>query len=645
MRWLGVLALACLSAEIERARAQAPEARQVAAPASDILSGVVRLPDPSSVPTISRAALLPLRFERTPSTGWTAEVLLPLERGGAVALALLSPDAGTWRVEVGAAGAPLRPIAEALTFERHVQPAGDVLAGWVVDRYDIAGAPSGMWTVRVEADDPGGNHPPEKGWLILKPDGDLSVETYVTTQHLVGDEVIGVVARARGPLAGPRVETARMQLESAGRSQSIAMLDDGQHADGALGDGLFGALVPASVRGETRVHVELSGTTRGGGVFLRTAELAFPVLEREIVLDGTAAAIAIDELHVGLEIGALPLGTAQRFHVSAEVWGHDARGAWVPVCWLSRQSEIGQHTGTTFLPLTLDRRWLAETGAHAPFELRAVRAQDPDSEVVFDLVDRMRIEIPVPPNSGTGPQPITSEMLTGGTSLSLSSTSPLGPHTHISPTYINPALMLVHGYCSGGSIWPAADFTQPKLEFLDPNANRPHDQFAQLIIGASGAAHLSSFGVVTHSQGGCAALHLLTYYVSGLDLASGARRIQALAAPFQGTPLASLGGFACGVNDDMTLAGAATWLAGIPTWARAEVYYWTTSNTGSACNFLTNLFLTDPEDGTVEQIHGQLPGGNNMGHTTGWCHTTGMSNPASYTDHTRNQAMNAAAAR
>ena len=34
-----------------------------------------------------------------------------------------------------------------------------------------------------------------------------------------------------------------------------------------------------------------------------------------------------------------------------------------------------------------------------------------------------------------------------------------------------------------------------------------------------------------------------------------------------------------------------------------------------------------------------------MGHTTGWCHTTGMTNPACYTDHTRNQGMDSAAAR
>jgi len=57
------------------------------------------------------------------------------------------------------------------------------------------------------------------------------------------------------------------------------------------------------------------------------------------------------------------------------------------------------------------------------------------------------------------------------------------------------------------------------------------------------------------------------------------------------------------------------------------------------------LILSDPEDGTVEKTRGQLPGANSMGHVTGWCHTTGMSYPASYTDHVRNQEMNAQAAR
>ena len=97
--------------------------------------------------------------------------------------------------------------------------------------------------------------------------------------------------------------------------------------------------------------------------------------------------------------------------------------------------------------------------------------------------------------------------------------------------------------------------------------------------------------------------------------------------------------------NDMTPAGSATWLAGIPTWARAEVWFWTTSNSGSVCSFFPSLLLDAPEDGTVEQIRDQLPGGTSMGYTVGWCHTTGMSNPASYTDHARNAQMNVQAAR
>jgi len=686
--------------------AQTLAARQVAAPASDIVSGLVRLPDPSSTPTTSCAAALPLRFTREANSGWSAELRVPVERRGAVTLAILSADAGNLRVEVGANGALVRPIADAFALERRTGFASDALPGWIIDRYDMIDAPAGTWTVRVRSDDPSGAHPPLPGWLALTSDHDLRIEAHVTTQRLLADEPIGIVASLSNASHGARIEDARLVLEHDGRTESIAMQDDGRHEDGARGDGVFGALVPESASGQVVARVEIHGSTADGASFLRTTQLAFPVLERAVLFDGSARTRLDDEQHLRIEIGALPLTAAHRFHVSAEVWGRASDDRSVPICWLSREAEIeasavsggkasseasdnsssttgnsstkengdssassehgrasnegsgsanagsrpassstAQRTSGPLLALELDTRWLDATNAHAPLELRQVRVQDPDTDVVFDLVDRMTLDVrDLPASTTSGPQAITSEMLTGS-SMMLQTTSPTGPSTHTSPILLRPALMLVHGYCSSGSIWPAADFAQPKLEFLDPNANRTNDQFAQLINAQAQAAGLTSFGVVTHSQGGCAALHLLTYYTSGLDFSIGGRRIQALAAPFQGTPLASLGSFACGVNNDMTLAGAATWLAGIPTWARAEVYYWTTSDAGTPCNFLTHLFLTDPEDGTVEEIHGQLPSGNNMGHTTGWCHTTGMSYPASYTDHTRNQAMNAAAAR
>lgn len=218
--------------------------------------------------------------------------------------------------------------------------------------------------------------------------------------------------------------------------------------------------------------------------------------------------------------------------------------------------------------------------------------------------------------------------------------------------------MLVHGYCSGdawGAAASAGQFTN-YVKFLDLNKNRTHDQFANLIknFGAS----YPSFGIVAHSQGGAASLHLYTYYWSGLDYATGGSRlIQSVGTPYQGTALAgnlaALGnvfGVGCGTNYDLTYNGSASWLAGIPSWARAKVHYSTTSFKDvwyayDYCNIATDLFLNDPDDGVVERDYAQLPGANNRGHKTGWCHTSGMRDPSQTSDSSRNRDMSANAAR
>jgi hypothetical protein len=612
--------------------------RQVVAPPADIASGLLRLPDPASTPTSFRASLLPVRFEQQARGGWAAQLELAVEREGGWSLALLSPAAANWVVLAAPRGARLQPIDEAFALARRVALAGDDLPGWVIDRRDLRGAPAGEWSVRIEARRASDV---VDGFLLSTAGGDVHAEAYVTTHQLVRGERIAVAARASGRELQLTTD-AKLVLEARGEVRELEMHDDGQHEDGAAGDGLFGALVPNDLTGPLTARVELRGLTRELRVFQRTSQLAFTVHEPVLVLDGRASATSSGGTKWRLALGAAPLGAVQRLHVSAELWGR-AQGADVPLCWLSKLLEPRLDGALWSLELEFDERWLDLAGASGDLELRNVRVQDPGAFVVLASLAALPVDAPAlwartPSAPPTNHAASTNALLTA---LGI----PVGPYPVFGELPIRPALMLVHGYCSGGSIWPAAQFSQPKLEFLDPNANRTHDQFAQLIAARAQTAQLSSFGIVGHSQGGPAALHLLTYYTSGLDFSTGGRRIQSVASPYQGTPLASLGSFACGVNDNMTPAGAATWLAGIPSWARAEVSYWTTSNSGSACNFFTGLLLTDPEDGTVEQFRGQLPGANNMGHVVGWCHTTGMSNPANYTDASRNQAMNAAAAR
>ena len=134
--------------------------------------------------------------------------------------------------------------------------------------------------------------------------------------------------------------------------------------------------------------------------------------------------------------------------------------------------------------------------------------------------------------------------------------------------------------------------------------------------------------------------------------------MQSVGTPYQGTNLAgvlsALGGIfgvGCGSNSNLTYSGAASWLAGIPSWARGQVHYYSTGFrstnwwTNDFCNFASDLVLSDPEDGTVERSSAQLPGAVNQGHVSGQCHTAGMRDPAQYLDASRNSVMNANAAR
>jgi hypothetical protein len=577
----------------------AQTARALAAPASDLESGRLRLPAPRDHAVRSRAAWFDVRASSAP---------LVLDGTDGLELALVAPDPRGLELFVREPGAAWRDARAWPGVERSGQVLDEPLRGWSIERLRLPAG--GALEVRAS----GGAGP---AFLVARDGAPAVLEAWLDGWTRDAGEPPVLVAR----LAGAQATAVRATLTDALGTREVGLVD--------AGDGTFAAPLPESLSGAVHAVVE----ARAGAQLVRSVPLGFTLHERPLALTGGVGVRELDGGRVELALEAWPLADEARVLVAAELWGRDARGEPRPACWLARLDAPRVRGGLWELALELDLRWIAHAQLSGPFELRALRVANANTFGVLEA--RERVELPALPAWGGGPVPAVLPAMLGFASAPQ---RPAAGHVPLDRT-----LMLVHGYCSGGNVWPAADFTQPKQVFLDPDQNRTHDEFAQLLASA-GAAH-DSFGAVAHSQGGAAALHLLAFYASPLDHALGSRRIQSVATPYQGTPLASLGAFACGVNDDMTPAGAAAWLANVPSWARAEVHYWTTSDAGSACNFLTSLFLTDPEDGTVEKFRGQLPGANDMGHATGWCHTTGMSYPANYNDHVRNQAMDAAAAR
>ncbi|KAB0532300.1 choice-of-anchor X domain-containing protein [Xanthomonas cissicola] len=640
--------LSLLSAPLAAAELQP---KQLAGPPEEFAQ--MRAPDPAESAILSKSALLPVELAPAgQSARWQGS--LPVENGH-LRFMVLSGDQA-WDAAVAApqlAGARATAVATPLHAQRTL--LGTAEHGTSGMRYAVESARNGAWSLTLQSSSPVA----QRGYVLMEGDPRTQLASYLRTrQQQVGQSLTlnallsGNDARGATLLtaqAGTIDQASLRVIDPQGGVRSLPMADDGKHGDGAAGDGVYGGTFQPTSEGTWIAQVIVHGHDQAGQPFVRTSEHVVPVVDTSLRLLGNAlGARAAEGTRLTIALPVAARGNApSHYRVFGQVWGTDAKGKDVPVAWIGGMLTPQQGQ----LPLSLDERWIARAGARAPFTLRSLRIEDPDHYIPLVQAGALPLQVPALRRASVAraSTAIDESMRMGPRPTALASAMATAQ-----PQAAGSQLVLVHGYCSNG-VWPQAQFTNAST-FLDAKQNRSNDQFAQRL--AQFASQWSSFSTVAHSQGGMAALHLYTYYWSGLDNATGGRVMQSVGTPYQGTNLsgvlAAVGswfGVGCGTNSDMTYDGAKAWLAGIPADARAKVNYYTTSfaktnwYTNDYCNAASDLVLNDPEDGTVEQVNAQLPGGVNRGHTTGQCHTTGMRDPAQYLDANRNAVMNANAAR
>jgi len=596
----------------------------------------------------SKSALLPIKLS-TSARGRSWSGTLPVENGrirfmvipGAgspLSVQLRGPDGHTMALSRDSASTAARAAfgIEAASYQ------GDV--------YALDSLANGSWTITIQSNDPSGS---DHAFVLMEGDPATRLMSWnATPQQWVGQRIqvaavlshVGADGSSQlGKAAGTMLRSVLRVTAPDGSVREYPMLDDGRHGDGRANDGMVGGEFLATQAGNYLAQVQTDSIGRNGLHLLRTAEHIIPIVNPTVNLrPEQALGSGAGGGRVEISLPATDSSRGGHYRAYAEVWGTGASGQMVPVAWISGMTERSGNG----LPLGLDERWIAKAGAHAPFELHNVRIEDPDNFVTLASAGKIALSLPPLSRTMAVPAGAPDELMTMGPRPAPAA----GNHTMGTGS----RLLLVHGYCSS-LVWPASQFSNASV-FSDPNQNRSNDQFARLILSFGSTWH--DYGIVAHSQGGLASLHLYTYYWSGLDyVTSGSRLIQSVGSPYQGTNLAgvlaSIGswfGVGCGSNNDLTYSGASSWLAGIPTANRAKVNYYTTSFTDHAwqwdyCNAGTDLVLSDPDDGVTEKANDQLPGGVNRGHVTGECHTTNMRDPAQYLDASRNKTMNANAAR
>ncbi len=618
--------------------------KQLAGPIEELQTGVMAKSDPIATAVHSKSSMVPVQLVLDKDGAWKWQGVVAAE-GVNLRLVLFSGEE-SWDLSLtepgGKSPVPARALAGSL--ERSSLDLGG--ASFAGDQYQFQAMAPGNWKVSVAASAPAN----DRGYLLVSSDGPYRLLSFKTADeqlvgHQIGFATYGYEQLAEQTTADIHiglVETATLRVTTpAGEVQQWTMRDDGLHGDGKAGDGMFGASFVPRLEGDYLAQVTARGTTPQGHPFVRSAQHIVPVITRRLELMHdfvTGRVQGESRLMIDLRIEN-SLYAPEKYRVFAEVWGADALGEMKAVSWIGGMSYVDNGR----LSLGLDLRWIGRSPAQNSFELRNLRIEDPDHFITVARVERLPIVMPTLPAAAQE------------TVKSVDETMLMGHRPTAAANKAGSRLLLVHGYCSGNVWGPVAgQFTNASI-FLDTNKNRSHDQFANL-IGSFGSSY-SSYGIVAHSQGGAAALHLYTYYWSGLDYASAGRLIQSVGTPYQGTPLAGnaavLGqifGIGCGANTDLTYSGAASWLSGVPTWARNQVNYFTTSFTDKwwrydYCHLISDLLLSDPDDGTTEKAKGQLASGINRGHKTGWCHTDGMRDPNQTRDSGRNGSMNSNAAR
>lgn len=610
---------------------------------------LMRMPEPSALGTRSKSAMFPI----TAGTD-LQEIEIPVDSTENFRLMILAPGGKSLNLRVAL---PREDFFDVRSegFARQVRTT-DTTYGldgnqFPAEVFSFDSLKTGIVRVQIEKPKNLVTTGEIIGYLVASSDTPYRLYSYINTlQTTVGSE-IGIVSALFNQKANGEEGMPETLLGNIRESRVLITAPNGERLEFPMTDsdsGEFISKFTPRIAGRYTAQIISKGEIPEGSEFVRSSELTFEVAATRAEFKSNVRAARVDDLRWRIDLPVSGVKKGEKVIVHAEIWGRRDDGSEFPVSWLGGMT-IGESLAKreTSVSITLDSRWLAQNGEAKSFVLKNIRLQNPDNSVVLGTTESLQLTGVYPTDLAKSfAGIITDEMRQGVRPVKTTAEA------------VGGKLMLVHGYCSGdawGGAASAGQFTN-YVKFLDLNQNRSHDQFANLIknFGAS----LPSFGIVAHSQGGAASLHLYTYYWSGLDYATGGTRlIQSVGTPYRGTALAGnlalLGqifGAGCGSNYDLTYNGAAAWLANIPTWARAKVYYHTTSFTDvwyryDYCNIATDPFLSDPDDGVVERTYAQLTGGVNLGHKTGWCHTGGMRDPSQTTDSSRNSNMNANAAR
>jgi len=623
-----------------------------------------RIPDPSATLTETRSASQFLWFNQQSASGVVYTTTIPVDGMNEFVFSVSSPVISSLHFAL------TDPTGKEIDLQSIANegfiPLGEEISV-PTTTYVVAETVRGIYTLTISSDLPAdiikdlANSPYPNVVITAVNNDEYEIATHFSTYIIKQGKEVGIITTMVDESASSdinfHITSAVLEaITPQGQHEEIPMSDsfEGLAKFGyAPSTGIFGAQFTAASAGQYIVHAKVDGwftdASSTNVPFQRTTQHVIDVSSATIELAGSASVRPLDHQHLAIDIEVS--GTGDQLRAYAEVLGLDFfTKEEKPAAWVGGIVEVQNN----IITLELDVNWLKLAGVTGPFTLQNV--------YVADLVTSFPVAAFSAPMAVRGSENVHIEPSLTQIEITKEMRFGVNPLKDLYEVWRNasagPSLILLPGYCSSSN-----PFSTDRGSFTDAGffemtrGNYGHHAFATKVLEFIEPLNLPSFSLIGHSQGGPVAVHMCNYFFTGLDNVAGGHAIQSVGSPYVGCTaagsLANLGqifGVGCGSNNDLSIDGSKTWLAGINADCRALVHFYTTTYEqgnffGDYCNLAINLILQWPNDGTTEVKFAPLPNAVNEGNTQKQCHISGMKYPPQTSDANRNQKMNREAGR
>ena len=394
----------------------------------------------------------------------------------------------------------------------------------------------GQWTVTVSSKDPS-KFPANASLIASFYPSDLILQAYVPSENLIAGRTVQIIALL--PSVGGNSK------QSINSTRSVAALDsavttvylpDGTQKEVEMVEGpddqtVLGSIVgdatdlyasfEAPVPGIYKNLVQLTGELSDGTKFIRSLWYVFTVAHPSISITGSVrGALRTHEISqrelIDFTIDVDWDGPDVSYRAFAQVWGTGENKEEVPVAWISGLVDVQKKKYCLFnchyIQMQLDSRWLELVNAKPPLVLKSVSLEEIKSFITLSTANSLRVA--------------SDDSLTNW-SLSLSAENieidwemkeGYNPYRmkKDNNTAADGQILLLHGYCAAFNGF-LLDYFDNYLVFEEYGQNFLHDEYAKKVIDFVNDKGATRFSVLGHSQGGPVAVHLYTYYPTGLD--------------------------------------------------------------------------------------------------------------------------------